>query len=75
MHIEKTLCSKRLLPSDATKKNPYEIMSESKERIIKRIGELSILLGGEMKQMTRVNSMGRSSKVIEIEYEINERNH
>ena len=50
-------------------------MSESKERIIKRIGELSILLGGKMKQMTRANSMGRSSKVIEIEYEINEGNH
>ena len=50
-------------------------MNESKERIIKRIGELSILLGGKVKQMTRVNSTGRSSKVIEIEYEINERNH
>ena len=50
-------------------------MNESKQRIITRIKELTILLGGEMKQMTRVNSMGRSSKVIEIEYEINEGNH
>ncbi len=50
-------------------------MSESKERIIKRIEELTILLGGKMTKLTRANSMGRSSKVIEIEYEINERNH
>ena len=47
-------------------------MNESKQRIITRIKELTILLGGEMKQMTRAKSMGRSSKVIEIEYEINE---
>ena len=50
-------------------------MNESKQRIITRIKELTILLDGEMKQMTRANSMGRSSKVIEIEYEINEGNH
>jgi ABC-type tungstate transport system substrate-binding protein len=50
-------------------------MNESKQRIITRIGELTILLGGEMKQMTRVNSTGRSSKVIEIEYEINAGNY
>ena len=50
-------------------------MNESKQRIITRIKELTILLVGEMKQMTRANSMGRSSKVIEIEYEINEGNH
>ncbi len=29
-------------------------------------------LGGNMKQLTRVDYTGRSSKVIEIEYEINE---
>tara|TARA_B100000900_G_scaffold5693_1_gene4793 strand:- start:87 stop:230 length:144 start_codon:yes stop_codon:yes gene_type:complete len=45
-------------------------MKESKERIIKRIEELSILLGGKMSQVTRANSTGRSSKVIEIEYDI-----
>ena len=50
-------------------------MSESKERIIKRIEELTILLGGKMVKMTRANSMGGSSKIIEIEYEINEGNH
>ena len=45
-------------------------MSESKERIIKRMEELSILLGGKMTKLTRANSMGRSSKIIEIEYDI-----
>ena len=29
-------------------------------------------LGGNIKQLTRVDYTGRSSKVIEIEYEINE---
>ena len=50
-------------------------MNESKERIIKRMEELAILLGGKMTKLTRANSMGKSSKVIEIEYEINEGNH
>ena len=45
-------------------------MSESKERIIKRMEELAILLGGKMTKLTRANSTGRSSKVIEIEYDI-----
>jgi hypothetical protein len=45
-------------------------MSESKERIIQRIEELSILLNGTMTKMVRANSTGRSSKVIEIEYDI-----
>ena len=45
-------------------------MSESKERIIKRMEELAILLGGKMTKLTRSNSTGRSSKVIEIEYDI-----
>ncbi len=45
-------------------------MNESKERIIKRMEELAILLGGKMTKLTRANSMGRSSKVIEIEYDI-----
>ena len=47
-------------------------MNEAKERIITRIGELTILLGGKMTKLTRANSVGKSSKVIEIEYEINE---
>jgi len=45
-------------------------MNESKERIIKRMEELAILLGGKMTKLTRANSMGKSSKVIEIEYDI-----
>ena len=45
-------------------------MNESKERIIKRMEELAILLGGKMTKLTRSNSMGRSSKIIEIEYDI-----
>ena len=45
-------------------------MNESKERIIKRMEELAILLGGKMTKWTRANSMGKSSKVIEIEYDI-----
>ena len=45
-------------------------MNESKERIIKRMEELASLLGGKMTKLTRANSMGKSSKVIEIEYDI-----
>jgi len=49
-------------------------MSESKERIIKRIEELATLLDGNVKQMLRRNSMGRQSKIIEIEYDVKEDN-
>ena len=45
-------------------------MSETKERIVQRINELSILLNGTMPQKVSANSTGRSSKVIEIEYDI-----
>ena len=45
-------------------------MTEREERIISRIEELSTLLGGTMTKLTRANSVGRSSKVIEIEYEV-----
>jgi len=47
-------------------------MSESKERIIKRIEELATLLNGNVKQMLRCNSGGRQSRVIEIEYDVKE---
>tara|TARA_B100001079_G_scaffold173522_1_gene148850 strand:+ start:243 stop:395 length:153 start_codon:yes stop_codon:yes gene_type:complete len=47
-------------------------MSESKERIIKRIEELATLLDGNVKQMLRCNSGGRQSRVIEIEYDVKE---
>ena len=45
-------------------------MSESKERIIERIKELTVLLGGNVQKITRRNSYGKSSKVIQIEYDI-----
>ena len=44
-------------------------MSESKERIIERIKELSVLLDGSFRKSKR-NYRGRLSKVIEIEYDV-----
>ena len=44
-------------------------MSESKERIIERIKELSVLLNGSFRKSKR-NYRGRLSKVIEIEYDV-----
>ena len=49
-------------------------MSESRKRIIQRIEELATLLDGNVKQMLRRNSMGRQSKIIEIEYDVKEDN-
>ena len=43
--------------------------SERKEKIIERIGELAILLGGTMAQLVTANSVGKSSKKIVIEYD------
>ena len=48
-------------------------MSESKDRIIKRIEELTILLGGTMKKMLRSNSGGRQNKSIKIEYDVKQK--
>ena len=45
-------------------------MSESKDRIIERIKELATLLGGTSQKITTVNSMGRKSKKIVVEYDI-----
>jgi hypothetical protein len=45
-------------------------MMKSKDNIIKRIGELSTLLNGTVQQTTVVNSMGRKSKKIIIEYDV-----
>ncbi len=45
-------------------------MTEREENIIKRIQELSLLLGGSCQQMTTSNSMGRTSKKIVIEYDV-----
>ena len=45
-------------------------MMRNKDNIIKRIGELSALLNGTVQQTTVVNSMGRKSKKIIIEYDV-----
>ena len=42
---------------------------ESKERIIQRIKELAILLGGEVQELITSNSSGNQSKKIVIEYD------
>ena len=50
-------------------------MSEEdlEEQIIQQIEVLVDEWGGTMNQLTRCNSIGRQSKVIEIEYNIQER--
>ena len=45
---------------------------ELEEQIIQQIEVLVDELGGTMSHSTRCNSMGRQSKVIEIEYNIEE---
>ena len=42
----------------------------NKDNIIKRIEELTVLLGGNVQKITRRNSYGKSSKVIQIEYDV-----
>ena len=49
-------------------------MNEREENLITRIKELTLLLGGEFTQTSTLNSMGRSSKKIVIEYDINVKN-
>ena len=49
-------------------------MNETEERIVKRIEELATLLGGNTKQMLRCNSAGRQSRIIEIEYNVEDKN-
>ena len=46
---------------------------ELQEQIIQQIEVLVEELGGTMCQSTRCNSVGRQSKVIEIEYNVEER--
>ena len=47
-------------------------MSESKERIIKRIEELATLLDGSMQKTLRCDHNGRQSRIITIEYDVKE---
>ena len=45
---------------------------ELEEQIIQQIEDLVDQLGGTMSHLERCNSMGRRSKVLEIEYNIEE---
>ena len=47
-------------------------MKESKQRIIQLMKELAILLEGSVTELTTCNSMGRQSKVIQIENNVEE---
>ena len=45
-------------------------MSESKDRIVKRIEELAVLLVGTCQRISTANSMGRQSKKLVVEYDV-----
>ena len=47
---------------------------ELQKQIITQIEVLVEELGGSMNHQTRCNSMGRQSKVLEIEYDVEEKN-
>ena len=49
--------------------DPYE---DLEKKCLEELDYIARSLGGTMTRLTRANSTGRSSKVIEIEYEINE---
>ena len=48
-------------------------MSESKERIVQRIEELATLLGGTCHRITTADSMGRQSKKLVVEYDVEDK--
>ena len=52
--------------------DPYE---DLEKQCLEELDHIAKSLGGNMTKLTRATSTGRSSKVIEIEYEINEGNH
>ena len=52
--------------------DPYE---DLEAQCLEELEHIAKSLGGNMKKLTRADYSGRSSKVIEIEYEINERNN
>ena len=45
-------------------------MNERQENIIKRIKELSLLMGADCQHLTTSNSTGRTSQKIVIEYDV-----
>jgi len=52
-----------------------DIADDLEAELLSELEGITTQLRGNMSRLTRVTSTGRSSKVIEIEYEINERNH
>ena len=48
-------------------------MSESKERIVQRIEELAVMLGGSCQKITTADSMGRQSKKLVVEYDVKDK--
>ena len=48
-------------------------MSESKERIVQRIEELAVMLGGSCQRITTADSMGRQSKKLVVEYDVTDK--
>ena len=49
-----------------------DIADDLEAELLSELEGITTQLRGTMTRLTRANSMGRSSKVIEIEYEINE---
>ena len=49
-----------------------DIADDLEAELLSELDGITTQLRGTMKRMTRVNSMGRSAKVIEIEYDVNE---
>jgi|TARA_B100000378_G_scaffold263628_1_gene246649 hypothetical protein len=52
-----------------------DIAEDLEAELLEELKGITQQLRGNMKQMTRADYSGRSSKVIEIEYEINEGNN
>ena len=48
-------------------------MSENKERIVQRIEELAVMLGGTCQKITTADSMGRQSKKLVVEYDVKDK--
>ena len=49
-----------------------DIADDLEAELLSDLDGITTQLRGTMKRMTRVNSRGRSAKVIEIEYDVNE---
>ena len=48
------------------------IADELEAELLSELEGITTQLRGTMKRLTRANSMGRTAKVIEIEYDVNE---